>query len=227
VLTGNQQPDHSRISDFRRRHLDALAGLFVQVLRLCQKAGLVSLGHVALDGTKLKANASKHKAMSHERMLKSERQEQVEAAEQEAAKAESNGDAERGKRASGRARGARKRADDAQKLAIDKAEAARVEPLIAMDDTPAARSKAKAIAGESPQRSGCPRPDGPQAQVQGRSGDLRAAQDDRGAGVRPDKSRTRPGGFQLRGLEKVNGEWSLMATTHNILKLFRAAISVA
>jgi transposase len=74
VLTGNQQPDHSRISDFRRRHLDALAGLFVQVLRLCQKAGLVSLGHVALDGTKIKANASKHKAMSHERMLKTEAQ---------------------------------------------------------------------------------------------------------------------------------------------------------
>jgi transposase len=43
VLTGNQQPDHSRISDFRLVHLDALAGLFVQVLRLCQKAGLVSL----------------------------------------------------------------------------------------------------------------------------------------------------------------------------------------
>ena len=74
VLTGNQQPDHSRISDFRRRHLGALAGLFVQVLKVCQKAGLVSLGHVALDGTKLRANASKHKAMSHERMLKSERQ---------------------------------------------------------------------------------------------------------------------------------------------------------
>jgi transposase len=74
VLTGNQQPDHSRISDFRRRHLAALAGLFVQVLRLCQKAGLVSLGLVALDGVKVKANASKHKAMSHERMLKSERQ---------------------------------------------------------------------------------------------------------------------------------------------------------
>ncbi|MCU0528750.1 MAG: IS1182 family transposase, partial [Cyanobium sp. Prado107] len=74
VLTGNQQPDHSRISDFRRRHLNALAGLFVRVLRLCQKAGLVSLGQVALDGTKVKANASRHKAMSHERMLKSERQ---------------------------------------------------------------------------------------------------------------------------------------------------------
>ena len=74
VLTGNQQPDHSRIADFRRRHLDALAGLFIQVLRLCQRAGLVSMGTVALDGTKVKANASKHKAMSHERMLKSERQ---------------------------------------------------------------------------------------------------------------------------------------------------------
>ncbi len=69
VLTGNQQPDHSRISEFRRCNLDALSALFVQILRLCQKAGIVSLGLVALDGTKVKANASKHKAMSHERML--------------------------------------------------------------------------------------------------------------------------------------------------------------
>jgi transposase len=45
VLTGNQQPDHSRISDFRRRNLDALKGLFVQILRLCQKAGMVSPAH--------------------------------------------------------------------------------------------------------------------------------------------------------------------------------------
>ena len=74
VLTGNQQPDHSRISEFRRRNLDALKGLFVQILRLCQKAGMVSLGHVALDGTKVKANASKHKAMSHERMLRAEKE---------------------------------------------------------------------------------------------------------------------------------------------------------
>ena len=74
VLTGNQQPDHSRISEFRRRNLDALSDLFVQILCLCQKAGMVSLGHVALDGTKVQANASKHKAMSHERMLKAEKQ---------------------------------------------------------------------------------------------------------------------------------------------------------
>ncbi len=74
VLTGNQQPDHSRISEFRRRNLDALKGLFIQILRLCQKAGMVSLGHVALDGTKVRANASKHKAMSHERMLRAEKE---------------------------------------------------------------------------------------------------------------------------------------------------------
>jgi predicted nucleic acid-binding Zn-ribbon protein len=56
------------ISDFRKRHLKALGELFGQVLQLCEKAGLVKLGHVALDGTKIKANASKHKAMSYERM---------------------------------------------------------------------------------------------------------------------------------------------------------------
>jgi len=193
VLTGNQQPDHSRISESRRRHLDALAGLFVQVLRLCQKAGLVSLGQVALDGTKIRANASKHKAMSHERMLKSERQlkaemrallrkaeiidaqedgqygkdkrgdqlpkelqrrssrlewilnakveleaeaaaakaaqrnDEAEAAEQEAETAVASGDEPRSKRAARRSRGARKRADEAQKLAMEKAEAAGLE----------------------------------------------------------------------------------------------------
>lgn len=68
VLAANQHPDHDTIAEFRRRHLSALSGLFVQVLHLCQRAGLVRLGHVALDGTKLRANASKHKAMSYGRM---------------------------------------------------------------------------------------------------------------------------------------------------------------
>ena len=71
VLTADQHPDHDTIAEFRRRHLEALAGLFIQVLRLCQKAGLVKLGHVSLDGTKVRANASKHKAMSYARMEKS------------------------------------------------------------------------------------------------------------------------------------------------------------
>ncbi|MCP9828972.1 hypothetical protein KBZ19_10785 [Synechococcus sp. L2F] len=55
------------------RSLDALMGLFVQILRLCQPVWMVSLSHVALDGTKVQANASKHKAMSHEWMLRAER----------------------------------------------------------------------------------------------------------------------------------------------------------
>jgi transposase len=60
AVTAMQRPDFRTISDFRKRHLAALGRLFVQVLRLCQEQGLVTLGHVALDGTKVKANASKH-----------------------------------------------------------------------------------------------------------------------------------------------------------------------
>jgi transposase len=72
VLAANNTPDFRTISDFRKEHLKALAALFVQVLKLCQRAGLVTLGHVALDGTKIKANASKHKAMSYKRMKEEE-----------------------------------------------------------------------------------------------------------------------------------------------------------
>jgi transposase len=61
-------PDFRTISDFRKRHLKELGELFAQVLQLCDKAGLVKLGHVAIDGSKIKANASKHKAMSYGRM---------------------------------------------------------------------------------------------------------------------------------------------------------------
>ena len=67
-LSGDQHPDHATIAEFRKRHLDALSGLFTQALLLCSEAGLVKLGHVAIDGTKIKANASKHKAMSYKRM---------------------------------------------------------------------------------------------------------------------------------------------------------------
>jgi transposase len=72
MIVAGDPPDFRTISEFRRRHLKALAALFVQVLKLVEKAGLVKLGHVALDGTKIKANASRHKAMSYERMKKRE-----------------------------------------------------------------------------------------------------------------------------------------------------------
>ena len=81
VLSANQHPDHDTIAEFRSRHLKALSQLFTQVLLLCRQAGLVKLGHVALDGTKVRANASKHKAMSYGRMQQKEAelQEQINA----------------------------------------------------------------------------------------------------------------------------------------------------
>jgi transposase len=74
VLAAGNQPDFRTISDFRRQHLTALRGLFGQVLRLALEAGAMTLGRVALDSTKVKANASKHKAMSYGRMRGKEQQ---------------------------------------------------------------------------------------------------------------------------------------------------------
>lgn len=67
-LSGNQTPDYRSLARFRKRHLDAFGAVFTQVLAVCAQAGMVTLGRVALDGTKLDANASKHKAMSYDRM---------------------------------------------------------------------------------------------------------------------------------------------------------------
>jgi hypothetical protein len=98
-LAADEHPDHDTIADFRKEHLAALAQLFVQVLRLCQQAGLVKLGHVALDGTKVKANASKHKAMSYERMGETEKklEEEVKALLEEAARVDAEEDGKYGK----------------------------------------------------------------------------------------------------------------------------------
>jgi transposase len=72
AVTGMQTPDFRTINLFRKRHLKALKNLFGQVLDLCRFSGLVKLGHVAVDGTRMRANASKHKAMSYGRMKQTE-----------------------------------------------------------------------------------------------------------------------------------------------------------
>jgi len=74
MLCADQHPDHRSIARFRKRHLHALGELFVHTLRLCKQGGLVGLGVLAVDGTKLRANASRRKAMSYERMGKKEAQ---------------------------------------------------------------------------------------------------------------------------------------------------------
>jgi transposase len=81
VLSSNQHPDHDSITRFRRRHLKEFKNLFLQVLELAEAAGLVKLGHVSLDGSKIKANASKNKAMSYGRMIETEKRLKQEIAE--------------------------------------------------------------------------------------------------------------------------------------------------
>lgn len=83
-LAAEQAPDFRSIARFRRRHLEALAGLFTQSLHLAMRLGMVKMGRVALDGTKLAANASKHKAMSYGRLVDKEEQVEAELAEIEA-----------------------------------------------------------------------------------------------------------------------------------------------
>src|SRR5258707_8002222 len=74
VLAAGNAPDFRTIADFRKTHLPALRGLFEQVLRLAREMGAPRVGRVALDGSKIKANASKHKAMSYQRMMEKQRQ---------------------------------------------------------------------------------------------------------------------------------------------------------
>jgi hypothetical protein len=116
AVTGLNRPDFRTISEFRKRHLAALSGLLVQVLRLCQAAGLVKLGDVAVDGSKLEANASKHKAMSYQHMVSQERTlaAEVQACLDQAAAAEAAEDAEHGE-----ARGAETPPDRAQRNVTD------------------------------------------------------------------------------------------------------------
>jgi transposase len=98
-LSGDQHPDHATIAEFRKRHLEALSGLFTQALLLCSEAGLVKLGHVSIDGTKIKANASKHKAMSYKRMNETEAglKQEIDALLAAAEKADADEDAQYGK----------------------------------------------------------------------------------------------------------------------------------
>lgn len=156
AVTALNQPDFRTISEFRRRHLKALGDLFVQVLALCQKAGLVGLGHVAVDGTKLRANASKHKAMSYERMVKAEDElaAEVKSWLDKAGEVDATEDAEHGADRRGnetpdwmadkeqrltRIRAARAALEAEAKAAAAMKEAARPEPVVKADGMPSKR----------------------------------------------------------------------------------------
>ena len=159
-IVGLDPPDFRTVSDFRKRHLKALSGLFGQVLKLCEQAGLVKLGHVALDGTKIKANASKHKAMSYERMEK--RAAELEAEVERWLSAAEAADAEED-----RAFGRDKSGEELPKWVADKKK--RVEKIRAAkaeleaEAKAAAAAKAKAQAEERRQAEGRKKPGRPAA----------------------------------------------------------------
>src|SRR5215207_1152930 len=88
IIVGEDIPGFRTISDFRKTHLDRLEALFVEVLKLCALAGLARVGTIALDGTKIKASASRHKAMSYDRMPEEEARARAEAAEDAARRQE-------------------------------------------------------------------------------------------------------------------------------------------
>jgi transposase len=148
AVTGMQKPDFRTISDFRLRHREALDGLFGQVLTLCQQAGLVKLGHVALDGTKVQANASKHAAMSYGRMKKAESELKAEVAKwfEEAERIDAEEDELYGKD---------KRGDELPDWVADKQE--RIKKIAEAKAALEAEAKAKAAA-EEPKKSRRGRP---------------------------------------------------------------------
>ena len=322
AVTGLQRPDFRTISDFRKRHLAALAGLFGQVLRLCRQAGLVRLGHVALDGTRLTANASKHKAMSYGRMAPAEaalaaevegwlaraaredaaddaahgsdrrgdelpawvadrqaRLERIRAAkaalEGEAKAAPPPPDAEPGPSSGMSDHGRPRRAQDggppdraqrnftdpdsrilktrngfiqgyngqlaldaghqiiiAQRLTTNGSDQAGLIPLL--DAARGARHpRLSRLRPRGPRRIRSRRPAAAQARQQdggdGRQAPARrpalalsVAQADGRAGDRPDQAGARLRQFLLRGFSKVEAEWALICTAHNLTKLLAA-----
>ena len=159
-LSADEHPDHSTLAEFRKRHLQALAGLFMQALQLCAKAGLVKLGHVAIDGTKIKANASKHKAMSYGRMNETEQRlkQEIEALLKQAEQTDAAEDALYGKdkrgdelpdelaRRESRLKKIRQAKAELEKEAAEKAEQERAEAEARL----AARREKEAKTGKKP-----------------------------------------------------------------------------
>ena len=276
VLAANNTPDFRTISDFRKDNLDALSGLFVQVLALCQQAGLVKLGHVALDGTKVKANASKHKAMSYQRMKEKAAQLAAEVAEllRQAQRNFTDTESRIIPAPGGKdflqayncqavvdsahqvivaARATNQTSDKQQAAAmmeetidnvgavprevsadagyysakaVDELYALGVDPFVAPEQTRHGRVVPPAPRGRIPSHLS-PR-DRMRRKLQTRQGRQRYAL--RMQTVEPVFGQIKQGrGFRqflLRGLEKVNGEWSLICTGHNLFKLFRFGVNL-
>ena len=263
VLAAGNEPDFRTIADFRKRHLAALRGFFEQVLRLARELGAPRVGRVALDSSKVKANASKHKAMSYGRMQEKQRQlrEEVKQLLDKAEAADAAEDAEYGldrrgdelpaelqrresrlKRisrsqtgAGGPRQGRGRRRWTTCRLLLADAGYCSDESLTAIADTTldAYISTRKQKHGERP--GPCPRGPVPKTAtiVDRMSRKLltktgAAVYAARKGMVEPVIGQIKQArGFRqflLRGVENVQGEWSLVCATHNIFKLYRLCV---
>jgi hypothetical protein len=225
VLAANQRPDFRTLSDFRKQHLLALAYLFVQVLKLFQWAGLVTLGHIALNGTKVKANASKHKAMSYGQMVTEEARltAAVEQLLAQAEAADARDDA---------AYGPDRRGDELpaeltrREQRLETIRAARAvleqEAQAGAALTQAAHKAERLRRGRPP--VGLSVADRMRRTLRTTYGRRRYAQGK--AIVEPVFGQIKQGRgyrqFLLRGMWAVRGEWALICTTHNVRKLWTA-----
>src|SRR5260370_76649 len=234
VLAAGNAPNFRTIADFRKLHLSTLAGLFEEVLRIALEAGALKLGQVALDGTKVKANASKHKAMSYGRMKEREQQLRAEVREllAQAEAADAAEDAHYGgERRGAEAPAAARRAttpleqDGGGRQALQDGRAGEAGAPIE-DDIATGKQK------DDEYRQPCPRGPLPRnatqvermkRKLQTKAG--RAVYAARKTIVEPVFGQIKQArGFRqflLRGLAKVRGEWALVCLTHNILKLDR------
>ena len=219
-IVGLDAPDFRTISDFRKRHLKALSELFLQVVHLCAKAGLAKLGHVGLDGTKIKANASKHKAMSYGRM-------EDRAAELEGEVARWLNTAEAADAEEDKLYGRDKTGDEMPDWVADKQRRAerirQAKAELEAEAKPAAAAKLKERAAPS-----APQPASTPTRVEAMRAKIKA-----GGHASPYRLRKQlpepvfgqikqARGFRqflLRGIEKVRAEWALICTAHNLLKL--------
>src|SRR5437764_1330550 len=221
MIVALDPPDFRTISDFRKRHLKALGALFLQVLKLCETAGLVKLGHVALDGTKIKANASKHKAMSYERMKKREAELKAEVARMlaaaEAADAEEDETFGKDKRGDEMPDQASADSGYCSESNLEALEAHRVDGYVAPGRAKHPTAAHGKIGGPLTQRMRKKIDDGGfetpyrlrKQVVEPVFGQIKQAR-----GFRQ---------FLLRGIEKVRAEWAMICTAHNLLKLFTLA----
>lgn len=203
-LAASERPHFTTINQFRARHQKALAELFTQVLQACMSAGLVKLGHVALDGTKMKANASKHKAMSYDRLV----------ADDAKLRAEVEALLERAEAVDAE--------EDEQEGTYDPQEEIRrrEERLAKMQEAREALRRERAL----PSHQANPERVAMRTFLESPEGHALYAR--RKATVEPVIGQIRTRGFQqlsFRGLFKNRCEWLFVAATHNLLKLWRAA----